>query len=330
MSTFHPSNALVTEVDPDVIAAQRQVNATLAQMPHPDPRTPDGLKMLRALTANNEAGTTLTPIDRYAEIPSGTVRLHTLVPNGPIRGVMLDIHGGGWAAGAPEDDDTFNDQLARALNLVIIAPDYKLTPDITIAEQIDDAVAIAEWLGANSEADYGTDVIVIGGISAGAHLAAAALLRLRDSASPTFSKVVAARLDSGPYDLGLTPSALLSTEHSLVLTHDWLFGLLEVGLPGLSVEQRRTPELSPLLNDLSGLPPALFTVGDLDPLRDDSILMAARWQLAGSPADVDVWPEGAHAFINMATPLGDLALQRTTTWLNTILQRAEGAKNPGV
>src|SRR5262245_6520623 len=136
MSTFHPGNALVTEVDPDVIAAPRQVNATLAQMPHPDPRTPDGLKMLRALTANNEAGTTLTPIDRYAEIPSGTVRLHTLVPNGPIRGVMLDIHGGGWAAGAPGEEETFNDRLARALNFVILPPAYTVPPTLPLWDHL--------------------------------------------------------------------------------------------------------------------------------------------------------------------------------------------------
>ena len=36
-----------------------------------------------------------------------------------MRGVMLRIHGGGWAAGAPEDDDTVNDAYARACNLVV-------------------------------------------------------------------------------------------------------------------------------------------------------------------------------------------------------------------
>jgi acetyl esterase len=322
MPRFASTNPLVTDIDAAVIATQQEVNVALAQMPHPDPRTLDGLKTLRTLTANNEAGTVLAPADRHIDIPSGTVRLHTLVPDGRIRGVMLDIHGGGWAAGAPEDDDTLNDQLARALDIVVVAPDYRLTPDVTIGEQIDDCVAIAEWLGANSQAEFGTDAIIIGGISAGAHLAAATLLRLRDSASPTFEKVVAARLDSGPYDLGFTPSAYTSTADTLVLTHDWLFGLVEVGLPGLTPEERRTSELSPLLNDLSGLPPALFTVGDLDPLRDDSILMGARWQLAGSSADVDVWPEAGHAFINMATPLGGLALERTTNWLDARLHEA--------
>jgi acetyl esterase/lipase len=97
---------------------------------------------------------------------------------------------------------------------------------------------------------------------------------------------------------------------------------LEMGLPGHGVDQRRAPELSPMLNDLSGLPPALFTVGALDPLRDESILMAQRWQLAGSHADLDVWPEGDHAFINMGTPLAELALQRTTSWITSTLDQA--------
>jgi len=35
--------------------------------------------------------------------------------------------------------------------------------------------------------------------------------------------------------------------------------------------------------------------------------MAARWQLADGAAELDVWPEGVHAFTNMATPLGAIA-----------------------
>jgi hypothetical protein len=74
-----------------------------------------------------------------------------------------------------------------------------------------------------------------------------------------------ALLDCGAYDLGMTPSVVTSTNETLVLTHDWLYGLLEIGLPGYSREQRRVPSLSPALADLTGMPPALFTVGNLDP-----------------------------------------------------------------
>jgi acetyl esterase/lipase len=263
MPQFHSTNPLVTGIGPDVFTAQQQANALIAQMPHPDVRTPQGLETLRTLTSNNEGATVLTPTDRVIAISSGDVRLHVFVPDGPIRGVMLDIHGGGWAAGAPEDDDTLNDQMARTCHLAVVSPEYRLTPDVTIADQITDCVAVTEWLGANAASEFASDTLLIGGISAGAHLAAATLVRLRAARSSVFAKIVAARLDSGPYDLGFTPSAYLSDEQTLVLTHDWLFGLIAIGLPGYNVDQRRAPELSPMLNDLDGMPPALFTVGDL-------------------------------------------------------------------
>src|SRR5262245_56411414 len=222
MPQFHPSSPLVTGIDPAVVAAQREANKLLAQMPHPDVHTPEGIEMLRTLTANNEAGTTLTPCDRTIPIAGGTIRLRTFVPDGPIRGVLLRIHGGGWAAGAPEDDDTLNDRYARACQPVVISPEYRLTPDVTIVEQIADCVAVAEWLAANAAAEFGSETLLIGGISAGAHLAAATLLHLRAVGSPAFPRFVAAALDSGPYDLGLTAGAYLADDDTLIVTGSWL------------------------------------------------------------------------------------------------------------
>ena len=43
MPTFRSSSPLVTEIDPAVLAAQRAANELLAQMPHPDVHTPEGL-----------------------------------------------------------------------------------------------------------------------------------------------------------------------------------------------------------------------------------------------------------------------------------------------
>jgi hypothetical protein len=82
-----------TDIDPAVPAAQREVNAMLATMPHPDVRTPEGLAMHRAGTANNAGGTTLTPATR----PGGGLPLRIFTPDGPVRATMLRIHGGGAA-----------------------------------------------------------------------------------------------------------------------------------------------------------------------------------------------------------------------------------------
>ena len=62
------------------------------------------------------------------------------------------------------------------------------------------------------------------------------------------------------------------------------------------LEELRDPDLSPLFAELHDLPPALFTVGDLDPLLDDSLFMAARWQAAGNDVELRIWPESIHGF----------------------------------
>ena len=62
-------------------------------------------------------------------------------------------------------------------------------------------------------------------------------------------------------------------------------------------EDRTDPDISPLYADLRGMPPAIFSVGTLDPLLDDSLFMAARWRAAGNHAELRVWPEAIHGFI---------------------------------
>jgi acetyl esterase/lipase len=55
--------------------------------------------------------------------------------------------------------------------------------------------------------------------------------------------------------------------------------------------------------DLRGLPPALFTVGAVDPLLDDSLFMHARWRAAGNEAELHVWPEAVHGFNALPIPI---------------------------
>ena len=65
----------------------------------------------------------------------------------------------------------------------------------------------------------------------------------------------------------------------------------------------RSEEASPILADLTGMPPALFQVGTVDPLIDDTLFMAQRWMAAGSEATVKVYPGGVHAFDMFDIPI---------------------------
>jgi acetyl esterase/lipase len=81
-------------------------------------------------------------------------------------------------------------------------------------------------------------------------------------------------------------------------------------LPGLSVEDRRDSAISPLFADLVGMPPALFSIGTLDPLLDDSLFMAARWAAAGNHAELAVYPESPHGFTLLPTAMARACVQR--------------------
>lgn len=323
MMTFHTLDPLVTDISAEVLDAQRQVNQMLSQFPQPDVLTPQGLAQLRAITAPPQPAPELTPSDVTIAGPYQDIRLHIFTPARSARAVIVRIHGGGWASGAPEDDEALNDQIARRCQVAIISPDYHLVPESSISHQIDECVAAVRWAAAQAQGRFGTSQFLLAGISAGAHLAAATLLRLRDMADSAFTSIMGLHLDCGGYDLSSTPSVRSATNGSLVLSRALIDGLVELGLPGMDPEARRDPSLSPLYADLSGLPPALFTVGALDPLRDDSLFLATRWRLAGNVVDLDVWPEGAHAFTNMGTPLAAVALDRTTSWISALLDRIE-------
>jgi acetyl esterase len=234
---------------------------------------------------------------RWVDVPSrgGGLRARVLSPEGEAAGVYVHLHGGGWTIGAADQQDVPLQQLARATQLVVASIEYRLAPEHPYPAAPDDCEDVALWLLDGGAQELGAPAALsIGGESAGAHLAALTLLRLRDlhGVRDAFR---AANLVYGAFDLSGTPSRRLIAD-SLILTDSnmrWFTGNF---LPGLDGEQLRDPAISPLYADLTGLPPALFTIGTADPLLDDSLFMAARWQAAGNDAELLVYADGVHAF----------------------------------
>ena len=67
------------------------------------------------------------------------------------------------------------------------------------------------------------------------------------------------------------------------------------------------------------MPPALFTVGTMDCLIDDSLFMAERWRAAGNRAEVAIYREGVHAFNAFPTGLARKANTRQFEFLRNAL-----------
>ena len=66
---------------------------------------------------------------------------------------------------------------------------------------------------------------------------------------------------------------------------------------------------------LSGLPPALFIVGDKDPLQDDSLRMHAKWLAQSGNSELIVVPEAPHGFNHLPTTTAAKTNAYIRTWL---------------
>ena len=223
--------------------------------------------------------------------PAGEIAIRQFIPE-RVNGVFLHIHGGGFMLGRAHHQDVPLARLATEGQLAVVSVDYRLAPEDPYPAGPDDCEAAAAWLAANAQREFGTSRLLIGGESAGANLAAVTLLRMRDR--HRFTGFAGAVLTFGVYDIAMTPSARRWGDRNLILNTPIMKWFGDHYVPP---ERQREPDVSPLYADLSGMPPAVFTVGTLDPLLDDTLFMHGRWLAAGNRAELRVFPGGLHGFI---------------------------------
>jgi acetyl esterase len=245
--------------------------------------------------------------DRVVRSGTRSVTVRIIAAPANPRAVYLDIHGGGFFLGAAAMGDSANADLAKELEVAVVSVEYRLAPEYPYPAAPDDCETAALWVLERAMSEFGTDRVIIGGGSAGAHLAAVTLLRMRDRHDAA-SHFIAADLVFGLYDLsGTSPSGriLMPSSHHYI----------DAYLRRMGKRARAQPDVSPLFADLRGLPPALFTVGTLDAFFEDNLAMAMRWVAAGNLAELAVYPESPHAFTVFPTAMAHAANRRQLDWL---------------
>jgi len=239
----------------------------------------------------------------------GPGRVRISAPPDTPRGTYLHIHGGGWTLGSPDQSDAHNQRLARETGCRVVSVQYRLAPEHPWPACAEDCEAAARWALDTFDGPF-----LIGGESAGGHLSAVTLLRLK--ARGLAGRFVGAVLSYGAFDLRMTPSMANWGPRYLILSTtvtDWFItNLLPEG-------GRGDPAVSPLMADLAGLVPALFQVGTSDPLLDDSLFMARRWEAAGNRAELAVYPGGVHAFDMFDLAISRQARARQDAFVNACL-----------
>lgn len=298
-------------IDSETAAFNAQLRAERANTPQVDEV---GAARMRAFRHKVTLATPGVPspmaVQRQIPGPAGSIAARVFIPEA-ARGVYLHIHGGGFALGEAQASDPRNEAIARNCGLAVVSIDYRLAPENPYPAGPDDCETAAWWLVQHARAEFGTERLLIGGESAGATLAVITLIRLRDHHG--FNAFSGANLPFGVYDLAGTPSVNAIGPQSPTLSPGAMAWFSQHYLQDPA--RWRGPDASPLYADLARLPPALFSVGTLDPLLDDSLFMYARWLAAGNQAELAVYPGGPHGFFAHATPIAKAARARADTFL---------------
>lgn len=219
--------------------------------------------------------------------------------------VVVWIHGGGFALGAPLQDFYFIDQFV-GMGCTVVAPSYRLSTQVPYPAAFDDCYRTLLWA---YETFYeGAECVrplAVGGDSAGGSLCVAVCLRARDEGSVqvSFHMPLYPMLD----DRMVTPSSRendapvwnsASNEAAWRMYLGELYGADDV--PAYAAPARAL--------DLSGMPPGCTYVGDIEPFRDETVAYVERLRAAGINMDLLELPGCFHGF-DMLCPTSSPARQ---------------------
>jgi acetyl esterase len=248
--------------------------------------------------------------------------IYTPSGQGPFP-MLLYMHGGGWCLGKAEYVRKLGMSIS-SVGHVVVNLDYALAPEHPFPAALEQTVFAARWMTAHAAELAGREgAIAIGGASAGANLACAAIVALHGEGAPL--------ADGGLGEVRVEFLSLLA-----------LYGIFNFPLlmedPGSHaggfaetmynraylgphyLTKHPNPLVSPALAEgLARFPPAYLTIGDQDALLPQSLDMARRLVNRGVPTTLSVTAGLNHSFAYIPHKLPDAAaeLERMFAWLST-------------
>lgn len=229
-------------------------------------------------------------LDGDPDVTVITVRPRDTAPASPA---LVSAHGGGFVMGSAEGDLSPPAQIATETRAVVVSVDYRLAPEHPYPAAVHDYDAALVWTAENSTA-LGIDRhrIAVGGVSAGAALAAAVALMARDREE---SALCLQALDIPVLDDRLTTASMRQVTDTPVWNRPNAEASRRHYLRALPDGAPTPPYAAPArAEDLTGLPPAYVSVCEFDPLRDEGIEYTQRLVASGVSTELHLFPGTFH------------------------------------
>lgn len=200
-------------------------------------------------------------------------------------GAILYLHGGAYVAGSALSHGSLAAHLAIRAGSPVYLLDYRKAPEHPYPAAFEDALAAYEMLAAKYES------VAIFGDSAGGGLALATTCAIRDAGRALPSSL---GLISPWVDLTLSGASHHTVgEADPMVSEEALRAGASAYANAASLDD---PKLSPLFDDLAGLPPIIIQVGSRERLMDDSTALATKARNAGVLVSFSIWPGMVHVW----------------------------------
>jgi acetyl esterase len=277
------------------------------------------LELLRANTLPQGEPTPVAAVEnRTIPGPGGPLPVRIYRPReGATLPLLVYFHGGGWVVGNLDSHDTVCRDLAIAGDCVVMAVDYRLSPEHRFPAAPDDCLAAVRW-AADHAAELGIDPgkIAVAGDSAGGNLATVTAMRVRDEGGPA----LAGQLLIYPVTTHHTPPTLsmLANAEGYFLTRDAMIFFIDQYLADES--DAAHPHFAVLgAPDLSRLPSAYVITAEFDPLRDEGEAYATRLGSEGVEVEHHRYDGMIHGFFGLAgVDRSAEAVERSGAWLRSV------------
>lgn len=250
----------------------------------------------RAMGSGPEVGATQ---DLRITTRAGSIAARLYRPQEPEMGLVVYVHGGGWALGALDDFDALARCLAERSACAVLLVDYRLAPEHPFPAGLHDVEDTVRWAAAHCGEVLGRQLpLVLAGDSAGANLATVTAIALKHELKLELQlllyPVTDTRMD--------TPSYREHGSGLLLTAEDMKWFMQQYADPSLWNDSRIAPLHG---HDLANVPPAWIATAEYDALRDEGDAYAARLSAAGVNVQHRCYPGLPHGFARMMNLVND-------------------------
>lgn len=227
--------------------------------------------------------------------------------------LMIQIHGGGFAAGGPCVKQGPMIRVGQDCGINMLSIDYRLAPEYPYPAALEDCVAVYR---AVLESGRDPKKIIFAGESAGATLCLVTNLYAKDHGMPTPAAIVAA---SPCADSGISADARrnFAPDDPLLDESDELMAFY------VADTDPKTPYLSPAYADFTGMPPIFLQCGTDEMLGSDSAMIYKNCLDANVDILVHAHAWMGHVFFLHAGmyPEADAGLDEIISYVKSVMGR---------